>query len=113
MTLSASIYKHSKSADNIPSAKIKNVDCHYLMNRCGNDDGRGYSPEKAKELAKTIKNENDFIIVEDICAGGRRLRAIPVSLLNSGKWTMFGGNFVWSGDSRFFEYPVKIHDWTE
>ena len=29
------------------------------------------------------------------------------------KWTMFGGNFVWSGDSRFFESPVKIHDWTE
>tara|TARA_R100000697_G_scaffold820_1_gene1778 strand:- start:88 stop:408 length:321 start_codon:yes stop_codon:yes gene_type:complete len=40
--------------------------------------------------------------------------AIPKSLKDSGKWTMFGGNFAYTSDSRFpAKYPIKIHDRVE
>lgn len=45
------------------------------------------------------------------------LRAVPKSLLDSGAWVMFGGNFVFTSDSRFSELnngsPIKIFDRVE
>jgi hypothetical protein len=42
------------------------------------------------------------------------LRAVPRTLLESGAWVMFGGNFVYSSDSRFpSEQPIKIFDRVE
>lgn len=38
-------------------------------------------------------------------------RVVPEN--SDGKWTMFGGNFVWSSDSRFraiSENPLPVHD---
>lgn len=57
--------------------------------------------------------EEMFIVIEDICCGLQRLRAIPVQLYLSGEWTMFGGNFLYSCDSRAFANPVKIFDRVE
>lgn len=55
-----------------------------------------------------------LVLIKDICGGVERLRAIPKSLLDSGKWTMFGGNFVYSSDSRFpSSTPIKVHDRVE
>jgi hypothetical protein len=46
---------------------------------------------------------------------GKVTRAIPESKRN--KWTMFGGNFIYSSDSRFSEIsggaPIKIFDRVE
>tara|TARA_Y100000389_G_scaffold4207_1_gene4001 strand:+ start:4274 stop:4591 length:318 start_codon:yes stop_codon:yes gene_type:complete len=40
--------------------------------------------------------------------------ATPKSLKDSGKWTMFGGNFAYTSDSRFpGKHPIKIHDRVE
>jgi hypothetical protein len=45
---------------------------------------------------------------------GRSLRAVPRCLLDSKTWVMFGGNFVYSSDSRFpSDQPIKIFDRTE
>lgn len=45
------------------------------------------------------------------------LRAVPKSLLDSNTWVQFGGNFVFSSDSRFAKLnngsPIKIFDRVE
>jgi hypothetical protein len=39
---------------------------------------------------------------------------VPLAIVDSGRWSMFGGNFVWSSDSRFREWygdaPLAVHD---
>jgi hypothetical protein len=42
------------------------------------------------------------------------LRAVPRDVLESGKWYMFGGNFIYTSDSRFpTKEPIKIFDRVE
>jgi hypothetical protein len=43
------------------------------------------------------------------------IKAVPITLLESGKWFMFGGCYVKTSDSRFKEitnckYPIPLHD---
>ena len=46
-----------------------------------------------------------------------RLRATPKSLLDSDKWVMNGGNFIYSSDSRFTAlnggHPIPVFDRVE
>jgi hypothetical protein len=55
-----------------------------------------------------------FLLNERMINGKKHLRAIPVG---ETRWVMFGGNFLWSCDSRFrqevSEYPIPIHDRVE
>jgi hypothetical protein len=42
------------------------------------------------------------------------LRAVPRKLVESKQWVMFGGNFVYTSDSRFpSDQPIKIFDRVE
>lgn len=42
------------------------------------------------------------------------LHAEPLDMHKSGKWLMYGGNHIFSSDSRFpNDYPIKVHDRTE
>lgn len=42
------------------------------------------------------------------------LRAVPRELVESKVWVMFGGNFVYTSDSRFpSDAPIKVFDRTE
>ena len=42
------------------------------------------------------------------------LRAVPYDLFNRDVWYMFGGNFVYTSDSRFpSDSPIKIFDRVE
>lgn len=45
------------------------------------------------------------------------VRATPASLIDSKKWVMFGGNFVYSSDDRFYRlnggHPIKVYDRAE
>lgn len=42
------------------------------------------------------------------------IHAVPIDLLNAGKWTMFGGNFIYTSDSRFPQrFPIPVHDRVE
>lgn len=55
-----------------------------------------------------------YIIIKDNVCGRERIRAVPADLLESGKWTMFGGNFLYTSDSRFpSDAPIAIHDRVE
>lgn len=39
--------------------------------------------------------------------------AKPLDSTTTGKWYMFGGNFLWTSDSRFREisdHPIPVHD---
>lgn len=52
-----------------------------------------------------------LVLVEDVCLGDPRQRAIPFGSYMNEDWTMFGGNFVYSSDSRFpSNSPIKIFD---
>lgn len=45
---------------------------------------------------------------------GIRGNTVAVPSLTDGKWYMFGGNFIYSSDSRFpSRRPIPIHDRTE
>jgi hypothetical protein len=63
----------------------------------------------------TTQERDDYLVfIKDTCAGRTRLRVVPKSLLDSGKWTMFGGNFVYTSDSRFpSNSPIAVHDRVE
>jgi len=74
----------------------------------------GYGINEDSEIFSPDEENPHYVIVRDICCGKERLRAIPADLLESGKWTMFGGNFLYSSDSRFpADAPIKIHDRVE
>lgn len=95
------------------SSKCDHAELRIKRERGGVGDALGFSEQEAKNIAD-MESHTDFLIaVEDICGGERRVRAIPASLLRSGVWTMFGGNFIYSSDSRSFSHPVKIHDRVE
>lgn len=50
-------------------------------------------------------------IVRRNIAGRDYMHAVPASMKD--EQTMFGGNFIWSADSRFREvsqYPLPLHD---
>lgn len=56
----------------------------------------------------------ELVLVIDQCCGVERQRAIPREMLDADLWTMFGGNFVYSSDSRFpSRAPIKVHDRVE
>lgn len=65
----------------------------------------------------TTKEGEDYLVYVLAFPGNPILehyRAIPKSLLDSGKHVMFGGNFVYSSDSRFpSDSPVKVFDRVE
>jgi hypothetical protein len=56
-------------------------------------------------------NDDDLVLTEFEHGGVRTLRAVPVSLIRTDKWYMFGGNFVYSSTSDFpSNQPIKIFD---
>lgn len=110
------IYRNGKSdcTNGGISATRDTILAHYKAERHGTIDAKGFSKDEAAQLVYLKKVAPDsLVIVEDVCCGSRRLRAIPASLIAEKAWTMYGGNFADSCDSRFFEHPVKIHDRVE
>lgn len=75
----------------------------------------GYKINSDCEVFSPSESAPHYVIIKDFVNGGQpRLRAIPADLLESGKWTMFGGNFLYTSDSRFpSDAPIKIHDRVE
>ena len=55
-----------------------------------------------------------LVLVERNLFGKDAWYVKPVALIKSNKQSMFGGNFVYSSDSRFpADSPIKIHDRVE
>lgn len=66
------------------------------------------------EVFEASGDSPHYIIIKDMCAGCERIRAIPKELVDSDRWTMFGGNFLYTSDSRFpSNAPIAIHDRVE
>lgn len=58
-------------------------------------------------------NDHDkvLVIVDSNLRGF--VRAVPLLEWLAGRWTMMGGNFVHTSDSRFPVYPLPVHDRVE
>lgn len=82
------------------------------------NDYRGYIfDEKLNDGNFSLEEmgDNDYLVVVD--GPYNTKRAVPKSLIDSGKHYMFGGNFVYTSDSRFARLnngnPIKIFDRVE
>lgn len=56
-------------------------------------------------------NIPELVLVRRQLGGSEYIHAVPASL--AGKQTMFGGNFIYTSDSRFSvvsKYPIPVHD---
>ena len=57
---------------------------------------------------------DELILVERTIFGKQSNYAVPASIFNSGVHSMFGGNFIYTSDSRFpSDGPIKVHDRVE
>ena len=67
-----------------------------------------------KSPFKTKEGE-DYLVLDTVNVGGKTYTfAVPKSIKDSGKHSMFGGNFIYTSDSRFpFDNPIKVHDRVE
>jgi hypothetical protein len=67
----------------------------------------------AADLPDELPEGRAILVLEDSPKAGPEpyLRAVPAG---ERRWTMFGGNFIWSSDSRFrrevSERPIPVHD---
>jgi hypothetical protein len=53
---------------------------------------------------------NAVVIIEDVCCGKRRIRAVPANKEKA--WTMFGGSFIYTSNGcvPHSGEPISLHD---
>ena len=63
----------------------------------------------------TVQEGEDYLVLKTKSFRGKKYKyCVPKSILDSGNHSMFGGNFVYSSDSRFpNDYPLPVHDRVE
>lgn len=74
------------------------------------------NPEVREELATINEKTEILVLVKRGLFLGRQLSdiAVPFSILDSGRHSMAGGNFVYTSDSRFpGDSPISVHDRVE
>ena len=55
--------------------------------------------------------DDDLVLVERRLFGKKAWYAVPIGAYKNNKQTMFGGNFVYTSDSRFpGSAPLPVHD---
>lgn len=70
--------------------------------------------EYTKSAPFNVEDKEYYLVLVRKSMGLKKyMYAVPKSILDSGKHSMFGGNFIYSGDSRFPDNPIKIHDRVE
>lgn len=58
--------------------------------------------------------DDALVLIERNIGGQEANYAVPVSIAKSNTWSMFGGNFVHTSDSRFpGNGPISVHDRVE
>lgn len=63
-----------------------------------------------EDLQNTKKALDHLVIISK----NGYVKAVPSKILKDGKHSMFGGNFIYTSDSRFpSDYPIPIHDRVE
>ena len=74
------------------------------------------NPAIREELAAINEKNEILVLVKRGLFLGRQLPdiAVPFSILDSGRHSMAGGNFVYTSDSRFPSgSPISVHDRVE
>lgn len=66
-------------------------------------------------LGDEYDDSSDLVVSKRIINGELYVSAIPRSVLKSDKWSMAGGNFIYSNDAMYKEltytsYPIPVHD---
>ena len=71
--------------------------------------------EYTKNAPFNVDDEEDYLVLMRKSFRGKPyMYAVPKSILDEGARSMFGGNFLYSSDSRFpYGGPIKIHDRVE
>lgn len=63
---------------------------------------------------KTNEGEDYLVLIKRNIGSEEYLSAKPQSLIESNTHSMFGGNFIFTSDSRFpSSYPIPVHDRVE
>lgn len=97
-SLMVSVYKDSNGGDSTNDGISSKYNDLYLIG----EGVSGPSESKDEQTVKLVKRNfpwGDYIHVE------------PLIQPEKGKSPMFGGNFIYSSDSRFpSKYPIPIHD---
>jgi len=102
------VYRAAHGSDATAKGLTSKVDQVFLTN----DDIGLDGPFKIKP------GEDYLVLIERKNPGFLKgsLYAVPKSILDSGEHSMFGGNFVYSSDSKFYaisKYPIPVHDRVE
>jgi hypothetical protein len=59
-------------------------------------------------------HEKILVIVKRHLHDGVYYNAVPLKYIDNPHWTMFGGNYIDTSDSRFkHKYPIPVHDRVE
>jgi len=65
-----------------------------------------------EDIQFTKRTLDHLVIIKD--GRTQHFYAVPSKILKDGKHSMFGGNFIYTSDSRFpSDYPIAIHDRVE
>jgi len=99
------VFKHplGDCTNNGLSSKANNLDLYYNVTESDYE-------------ALSALDEDVLVLVERGSFQGRLLGdiAVPFSILKTGAWSMSGGNFVYTSDSRFpSDSPISVHDRVE
>ena len=99
------VFKHplGDCTNNGLTSKVNNLDLYYDVT-------------EADYEALDALDEDVLVLVKRGSFQGRALGdiAVPFSILKAGRWSMAGGNFVYTSDSRFpSEAPISVHDRVE
>lgn len=106
------------------STEIKGLRCSILLNANYGDCSNGGISSRVSNVILIgkgipeihhVSDDYPAVIIDSVKTGyNPHFFAVPKDLHDQDKWTMAGGAFIWSSDSRFpFEYPVSLHDRVE
>jgi len=102
--LLAFIYK-SPLADSTNGGLSSQTDRQLLIE---SPEGNIFEEDLNMAVAETGRQVLDHLVI--ISKNGY-VKAVPSKILKAGKHSMFGGNFIYTSDSRFpSDYPIPIHD---
>ena len=103
---------------------LKGLSCSILTNPGMGDCSNGGISAKFDNVVlvgegipevTTVTESDKAVVIDTITFGGKTYyHAKPKALHDKKAWTMAGGAFIWTCDSRFpFDYPLPLHDRVE
>lgn len=97
---------------------MKTILTSVLRNSLGDSTNNGLSSKEdsiimhyGAGLDLDMIPDDELVLVERTLFGKQANYAIPAAILKSDRHSMFGGNFIYTSDSRFpSDAPISVHD---